>query len=337
MAKVGAPLRGSKPPSFGARVVVRVLNGQAIFQKWPRRRGRTTNPVTKAQNEKFKQANKLAKYASAQDQWMAIEVAKNSPLYPRDLLISAMYGRLFETLTIDGQEYVSVAVRDDISDDLDKVGGNVVGSLLYRAAEGWRGLLPGNAGETLQTQGNDLPPAWGGGGGGAGTYYTSQLPSTVTNSSPSATKGNPVFIIRDVTILEMACQLIAAPSFTYEGRIWSFDAANKLTALVGTTGPITGLGLFRQVLIRPLLVPAQLLAGTRYLIAWSRTDGPNNYILPMYATQSPRFLEGLPIDQLFLTGAVNNFTLLAVANPPIGQTIAVSFGGTFLTPLVLSL
>lgn len=337
MAKIGVPIRGSKPPSLGARVVVRVLKGQAIMQAWPRRRGRVKNPVTKAQNEKFTQANKLAKYASADDQWMSIEVAKNSPLYPRDLLVSAMYGRLFETLTIDGQEYVSVAVRDDISDDLDKVGGTQVGTLLIRRPEGWRALLAGDDGAVLTAKGPTEVPEWGEGGGGSGKFYTSSLPSTVSNSAAAATKGNPVQIARDVSVHEIGTLIIAAPSFTYEGRIWEVDFTNKITALVGTTGPITGLGLFRQMLIRPLVAPALLLAGHRYLIAWSRTDGANNYVLPIYATQSPRFLEGLPVDEMAWLGSPNNFTLLALANPPIGTTIVASLGGKFLTPLVLSL
>jgi len=160
MAILRTPLRGHKTPSYGARVVVRVSKGRAIFQLWPRKRGRSKNATTIAQNLLFKERVTLAKYAPGEDQWMAIEIAKNSPLYPRDLLISAMAGRLFETITVDGKVFTSVAVRDDISADLDLIGGNLPGTMLVRGPTIWEALFPGTVGEVLTTQGPDAGPLW---------------------------------------------------------------------------------------------------------------------------------------------------------------------------------
>lgn len=337
MAKIGVPIRGQKPPSYGARVVVRVLNGQAIMQKWPRRRGRKRHPTTKAQNEKFAQAQKLAKQANSQDQWMAIEVAKNSPLYPRDLLVSAMYGRLFETLTIDGKEYVSVAVRDDISDDLDKVGGSVVGSILYRAAEGWRGLLPGNDDDVLTSHGEAGPPSWELGGGGGGARYTSNLSFTAADGVNGATKGNPVQMARECTVLELGGYINVIATVDYEGRIYSLDGGNLITGIVATTGVQTGLPVGRQMIMRTLDVPAVLAAGSRYFIAWSAVNQANTFPLGIYGAIAPRFFEGLPEDPLALTGVTNNWMRMLFANPPNGTPVVPQSNGRFVTPMVVKL
>lgn len=307
------------------------------MQAWPRRRGRVKNATTKAQNEKFAQANKLAKYASADDQWMVTEIARNSPLYPRDLLVSAMYGRLFETLTIDGKEYVSVAVRDDISDDLDKVGGTEVGTILVRHPEGWRGLVPGNAGEVLTSEGAGDLPAWAPGSGGSGAYYTGNLPSTVISGTLFATKGNAYQMARACTVHEMAMLLNPVTAHTYEGRIWELSTGNRIQNLLATTGPITGLAVGRRYINASLTAPLNLAAGLRYFIAWSRTDGPNNFILPIHGAVTPRFLEGFPSDHLAITGNVNNWVQIALANPPFNTLLTIGNSGQWVIPLVLSL
>jgi len=107
----------------------------------------------------FRQANVLAKYASAMDQRAAIEASKNSGFYPRDIIIKAMRGRLYWWTTPDGFKWYPMAAVTDISDALDVVSQRI-GSVLVRAADRWRDAVPGAAGDVLTHQGEDAAPLW---------------------------------------------------------------------------------------------------------------------------------------------------------------------------------
>lgn len=336
MAKVGQPIRGRKPPSYARKVVVRVSAGTAIIQAWPRKRGRPRNPITIEQNLRFKEANILAKYAPSDDQWMAIEVAKNGPLYPRDLLMSAMFGRLFETITVDGRKMVSMAVIEDISADLDLLGSNMQGSVLIRTETLWTGLPPGTLGQVLNSGGPSANPFWGSGGGGGGGYIVTNQPDFVPNAALFATKGSKYRISRAVTVAAMSCMITAVNAHTYRGRIWSLDAASNTVALVGDTGAITGLTAGRQQLWAGLIAPAVLTAGTRYFMAWSRTDGPNNFAMPIHWGGINNPLNGLPIEAYAFSANKTDYTHLALANPPIPTAIPVTGNGIYSIPLALS-
>lgn len=337
MAKVGQPIRGAKPPSYGAKVVVRVSEGVAIVQAWPRKRGRSRNPVTIEQNLKFKEANQLAKYAPSDDQWMAIEVAKNSPLYPRDLLLAAMYGRLFETITVDGRRMVSMAVIEDISSDLDLIGSTTHGAILIRDDDLWTGLPPGAVGQVLTSGGGGANPFWGAGGGGAGAYITGFPPGFLPDGQAFATKGNMIATAQAVTVHQMSATITAVVGHTYRGRIWSLDGGNAITALVGDTGALTTLPAGRQTIWVPLLAPAALASGTRFYIAWSRSDGPNNFACPLHAGAGERGYEGFPTDHFVFGANQNNFSRMALANPVVPNVINIGGSGGFSIPLNMSL
>ena len=335
MATVGQPIRGRKPPSYARKVVVRVSAGRAIIQAWPKKRGRPRNPVTIEQNLKFREANILAKYAPSDDQWMAIEVTKNSPWYPRDLLMSAMFGRLFETITVDGKRMVSMAVIEDISSDLDLLGSNMQGSVLIRTETLWTGLPPGTVGQVLTSGGPDANPTWAGAAGGGGGYIVSNVPDFVPNAALFATKGSKYRISRAVTVTAMACMLTAVVGHTYRGRIWSLDGASNTVALVGDTGAVTGLAAGRQTVWTGLLTPAVLAAGTRYFMAWSRTDGPNNFAMPIHWGNINNPLNGLPVETYAFSANKTDYTHLALANPPIPTLIPVTGNGIYSIPLAL--
>lgn len=299
------------------------------MQKWPRPRGRPKNPTTRDQNQLFKERNTLAKYAPGEDQWMAIEIARNSPLYPRDLLMSAMAGRLIETVVVDGQRYTAVAVRDDISADLDLIGGTVPGTLLMRGPDIWQGLVPGAVSEVPTSQGPALELQYQPGGGAGSGGFTANAANFAVDPNAFATKGNPYAVGRDVTIRELGCLITAVATQTYRGRVWVMDNTNTITALAGDTGAITGLASTRQTLIRPLSPPAVLLKGQRCFVAWSRTDALGISSVPIHGSQPPRELTGFPEAPFVLSGNQNNFSLMTVINPGIGTVVPISGNGAY--------
>lgn len=337
MAKVGQPIRGRKPPSYGRKVVVRVSEGVAIVQAWPKRRGRPRNPVTVEQNLRFSEANKLAKYAPSDDQWMAIEVAKDGPLYPRDLLMSAMFGRLFETLTVDGRRMVSMAVIQDISSDLDLIGSGVQGAVLFRGQELWQGVGPGAVGDVLTSAGAGGNPFWSAAAGGAGKYIATNNPGIGPSASAFATKGSLIAAARAVTVWEMGCMITAVAGQTYRGRIWSLTAGRNIVALVGDTGPVTGLAAARQIVWRALTVPAVLAAGTNYYFAWSRTDGIGTSSVPVHGTHVPNELTGFPELTFNMGTNRSNYSWVATVNPAAPQNIPIIGASAFFIPLVVSI
>lgn len=337
MAILRTPIRGHKTPSYGARVVVRVSRGRAIFQKWPRKRGKITNATTLAQMALFKERNILAKYAPGEDQWIAIEVAKNSPLYPRDLLMSAMAGRLFERLVVDGKVYTSVAVRDDISADLDLIGGELQGTLLVRGPDIWQALIPAVAGQVLTSNGLNVLPSYQAGGAGGGDFFVQNEPSTLATTGAFATKGNAYGILEPTTIKGMGCMLTPSITDTYQGRIWSLDGTPALVALVGDTGPLTFTTAVRQPVFAPLLTPASLAAGTGYYFAWSKTNGTGINPIPLHGTVGTARLPGLPISYYFFNANAEIFVNLAVANPVPPQAITLSGGGSYSQSLTLAI
>ncbi len=101
----------------------------------------------------------LAKYADAMSQTRAKEMAAGSGMYPRDILLKAMRGRLYWWIDQDGWKWYSVAAVNDISEALDVLA-QTVGDVLVRATDRWRAPLIGAAGTVLTNQGPGLPPAW---------------------------------------------------------------------------------------------------------------------------------------------------------------------------------
>ena len=336
MATVGRPIRGRKPPSYARKVVVRVSGGRAIIQAWPKKRGRPLNPITIEQNLKFREANQLAKYAPSDDQWMAIEVTKDGPWYPRDLLMSAMFGRLFETITVDGRKMVSMAVIEDISSDLDLIGSQDHGTVLFRGEELWKGLGPGVVGEVLTSGGPTADPFWGGGGGGGGKYIVTNQPNTVADGAALNTKGTPFKIARTVTVSELGCMVTAVATDTYVGRVFALDATNMITSISGTTASITGLTAGRQELWTGLAAPVVMSAGTRYFVAWSTTNQGNTFASPFHGSVTNAELFGLPEEFYALAANANVFARVALTNPVVGTPVTPQINARFHTPMVLA-
>jgi len=88
------------------RVVVCTVRGQYYVRKWPKKRGTPTDPIQLSRIKRFGDANRLAKFVAGGWWKQAIEQAKGTGLYPRDILVQAM---------LTGQADVAEANGDYIS------------------------------------------------------------------------------------------------------------------------------------------------------------------------------------------------------------------------------
>ena len=159
--------RNVRLPSLRNVVMVDTVRGVLRVRKWPKKYGKPRSALQAWWIDWFKQANLLAKYADPMSQRRAIELTKGSGLYPRDVLLQAMRGRLYVWRDETGWKWYPVAAIGDISESFDVLA-QTVGSVLVRATDRWRSPPAGIAGDVLTNQGPGAPPEWAAGGGGGG-------------------------------------------------------------------------------------------------------------------------------------------------------------------------
>ena len=151
--------RNVRLPSLRNVVMVDTVRGVLRVRKWPKKYGKPRSALQAWWIDWFKQANLLAKYADPMSQRRAIELTKGSGLYPRDVLLQAMRGRLYVWRDDTGWKWYPVAAIGDISESLDVLA-QTIGSVLVRATDRWRSAVAGNPGDVLTYQGNAAPPEW---------------------------------------------------------------------------------------------------------------------------------------------------------------------------------
>lgn len=76
------------------RVVVQQYNGLTVTRAWPQPKGRTRGPLEQAWIDKFTRVNQATKYADACAVSFAQCLTPNTGWYYRDVLATAMYGKL---------------------------------------------------------------------------------------------------------------------------------------------------------------------------------------------------------------------------------------------------
>ncbi len=139
--------------------MIDTLRGVLRVRKWPKKRGTPRSALQRWWIDWFRQANILAKYVDGASQARAIAMTKGSGLYPRDVLLKAMRGRLYHFVDQDGNKWFPMAGIQDISDTLDMLAQNI-GSVLVRAVDRWRAPDPGNLNDVLTYKGIAAPPVW---------------------------------------------------------------------------------------------------------------------------------------------------------------------------------
>ncbi len=140
-------------------MMIDTVRGVLRVRKWPRKYGKPRSALQAYWVDWFKQANLLAKYADAMSQRRAIEMTKGSGLYPRDVLLKAMRGRLYWWIDDTGWKWFPMAGISDISGALEVLG-QTIGDVLVRATDRWRPALEGAAGKVLTHQGPAAAPKW---------------------------------------------------------------------------------------------------------------------------------------------------------------------------------
>jgi len=200
MATLKGVSRSTRGESLSGKIMVDTVRGQLRVRAWPKKRG---TPKSEAQLwwiDWFRQANKLAKYADAASLRRAIDITANSGMYPRDILLAAMRGRLYSWWDQTGNRWHSMAAIQDISDSLDVLA-QAVGSVLVRSTDRWRAPPVGAPGDVLTHMGPAAGAEWqpaAGGGGFAGGCWASR------NSSFNVASGASVAIPFDAEIYDTA-------------------------------------------------------------------------------------------------------------------------------------
>ena len=182
------PRKGRRPAHTG-RVVIDTVRGVLRVRKWPRKRPGPRTAIERWWTDWFVQANLLAKYADGMSQARAIQMTKGSGMYPRDVLLKAMRGRLYAWTTPDGWKWYSMAAVGDITESLDVLG-QTVGDILVRALDRWRPPPPGNLGDVLTNAGPGAPPAWA-----AAPAPTSSLGCLLTHSIAQSIPNNAFTVL----------------------------------------------------------------------------------------------------------------------------------------------
>jgi hypothetical protein len=116
-----------------------IAHGEERARKWPRPRGRTRNLAAKAREDRFRLVQLACKYMAPQIVSAVTSAVKGTPLMPRDLLTSMMYGRLAMFIMDDGRKLWPVVARSDVSEALDTIT-QTPGDMLIRTEEGWVGV-----------------------------------------------------------------------------------------------------------------------------------------------------------------------------------------------------
>lgn len=181
MAVLKGVSRSKRSESLSKGLMVDTVRGQIRVRKWPRKRGTPKSALQRWWNDWFTQANRLAKYVDAATARRAIQLTAGSGMYPRDIILSAMRGRLYHWVDQNGKKWRSMAAIQDISDSLDILVQDV-GSVLVRATDRWRAPPVATIGDVLAYQGASAPPIWLTPAGGGG-YIGGALVSKIGNQS----------------------------------------------------------------------------------------------------------------------------------------------------------
>lgn len=167
--KLTGSYAGRRNAAVGKAFYVMERRGQMIACKWPVKRGRPLHPTTLEQNEKFKQANKMAQFAPAELQMAHRVMVEGTNLLPRDLMISAMMGRGFAFVVHNQQRRYPMAARQDLSNTLDILGA-LAGDVLGRGPELWERMRPTAPGQMLTSNLPGELPTWQSVGSQAGMW-----------------------------------------------------------------------------------------------------------------------------------------------------------------------
>lgn len=296
MAKIGPPDARlvARLPALRGRLVFRDNGrGTLVAQAWPKKRKRPLHPTTVEQSSRFGAVVKLTKYIAPDEYVASLSVTAHTGLYPRDLLVKAIYGKLVALHQNQGRIYVPMATLLQISALLDLIT-NQEGQGLVRGPEYWE------------------PGEFGGGGANWDYPIWDAFVDTGTSTSSYAFKGSKFTVLEDIDVLAAKGSFTAINGATYRMVICELNGSNQITA-VQASDDIVADDNARWPRTFPLT--ATMEAGNTYAVMMGRTDGSGSYALPC------SFLSTIGWH---LPAANHSRAQLAQANPAVGQTVHVA-------------
>ncbi len=118
-----------------------VSQGRERARSWPRKRGKSRSPVTKAQNELFRDQQRAAKYMAPEMLATFMRASEETPFLPRDLSTMMLANRLAIIHMADGRKVYPMPTVLGVSESLDALS-QTPGSYLVRGADRWEAGPP---------------------------------------------------------------------------------------------------------------------------------------------------------------------------------------------------
>lgn len=264
------------PTSLRGSIVFRETKWGLVAQAWPRPRKRQKTPAQRYDEASFGWAGHLAASPHPLDYESAVEWVRGTSLLPRDFLTMAALGLAFEIELKDGTVFTperEMTVNAQLT--LDQVT-EVYGSIIFRSADGWIGLDPGDQHDVLGIDANGYP-AW--------VVPASAAGGTITGAANVNTVGVGVFedddgptlnfrgIVGDDDGFIVVSYAVTEAAIYVEPNLAAFDARYALSsslATVATTGsyddltdqPTLGDLASLDALDDSAQLPAAILAGS---------------------------------------------------------------------------
>lgn len=145
-------------PSLSGVLMQDVAHGVERSRAWPRKRGKKLDPVTKDQNDLFRQYQWATKYWDPKLYIQAMLAVKGTPLLPRDIMTMIMSGRLCAVMGVNGRNLYPMAALRDVSESLDVIT-QTPGQSIIRGDEVWEPYTPGGGGGVGWFKVHDAPIA----------------------------------------------------------------------------------------------------------------------------------------------------------------------------------
>jgi len=270
MAKIDNKRLADVLPLMGNTYQIKNFRGKLYAASWPKKRGKNLPPLTQLRNRWFKIATELASFVPGSQIAMSHRYSPKGPLYPRDYLLSAMAGRLYQINTDDGKQIWSMAELNELSKELD-IFGQQQGMMLAREGQLWRAFGPMAIGEVPSIDpdtGNIVGMLPNGNRGG---HMLTTIEPNVVVTSASATMGWFCTLRTDIRVDYALVHYDAILNATYKCQISRLTGTTVSEVVAETpvfTGPANALRRNRlNFSSTPLLEK-----DNKYLFSFTRTD-----------------------------------------------------------------
>lgn len=125
-----------------------VSGGVERLRAWPSKRKKRRSSAERAREERFRGAQDATKFMAPEMYASAVEAVKGTPLLPRDILTSMLYGRLCIFVTNDGRTLYPMSNAIGTSEALDTLT-QTPGQSIIRGPNGWIEYTPATEGANV--------------------------------------------------------------------------------------------------------------------------------------------------------------------------------------------